>query len=112
MGVEVVPALPIAHRTVVPHPTDLATALTVGRSGTQPDSRADGQGAVRWKYLGKEFDMEFIGGLLGIRQASDTLCLTPEIGWAVRKASSSRVRRRSETYYLDFNRLFCIGDRR
>ena len=66
----------------------------------------------KWKYLGKECDMEFIGGLLGIRQASDTLCLTPEIGWAVRDASPSRVRRRSETAGLDFNGLFCIGDRR
>lgn len=33
--------------------------------------------------------MEFVGGLMGIRQDPDTLCLRPEIGWAVREAGSS-----------------------
>jgi hypothetical protein len=38
----------------------------------------------RWKYYGETYEMELIGGLLGVRQDADTLCLRPEIGWAVR----------------------------
>jgi hypothetical protein len=29
--------------------------------------------------------MEFLGGFVGVRQNEDTLCLTPEVGWAVRE---------------------------
>ena len=43
-----------------------------------------------WKYLGKEYDMEFIGGLIGIRQEPQTLRLRPEIGWVVREARTGR----------------------
>jgi hypothetical protein len=32
------------------------------------------------------YDMEFLGGFVGITEDSRTLCLRPEIGWAVRKA--------------------------
>ena len=39
-----------------------------------------------WRCLGTEFKMEFIGGLIGVHQDSDTLCLRPEIGWVVRSA--------------------------
>jgi hypothetical protein len=37
-----------------------------------------------WKYLGTDYQMEFVGGLMGIGQNPTTLCLRPEIGWAVR----------------------------
>lgn len=37
-----------------------------------------------WVYMAEEYQMEFIGGLVGIRQDPQTLCLRPEIGWAVR----------------------------
>jgi hypothetical protein len=37
-------------------------------------------------YFHETFDMELIGGLIGIRQDPRTLCLRPEIGWAVRQA--------------------------
>jgi hypothetical protein len=30
------------------------------------------------------YDIEMIGGLIGVSQNPDTLCLRPEIGWAVR----------------------------
>jgi hypothetical protein len=42
-----------------------------------------------WKFphLGTEYGMEFVGGLLGISQDQETLCLRPEIGWAIREAS-------------------------
>jgi hypothetical protein len=39
-----------------------------------------------WKYLGTDYEMEFVGGLMGIAQDSTTLSLRPEIGWAVRAA--------------------------
>lgn len=38
-----------------------------------------------WKYLGRSFEMEFLGGFVGVRQEADTLRLRPEIGWAVRE---------------------------
>jgi hypothetical protein len=40
----------------------------------------NGQGVVlrRW-------DMEFLGGFVGVAQDPETLCLRPEIGWAVRE---------------------------
>lgn len=38
-----------------------------------------------WKYLAAQYEMEFIGGLCGIRQEPKTLRLRPEIGWAVRE---------------------------
>ena len=34
----------------------------------------------------RTFDMEFLGGFVGIRQDSETLSLRPEIGWVVREA--------------------------
>jgi hypothetical protein len=36
-----------------------------------------------WKYYKQEFDMEFVGGLVGIRQDPDSLALRPDIGWAI-----------------------------
>jgi hypothetical protein len=36
-----------------------------------------------WKYYDQEFDMEFVGGLVGIRQDPESLALRPEIGWAI-----------------------------
>jgi hypothetical protein len=42
----------------------------------------------RWHYFDQTFDMEFVGGLVGVRQDKATLCLRPEIGWAVREAEA------------------------
>jgi Domain of unknown function (DUF4419) len=39
-----------------------------------------------WNYLGTAYEMEFIGGLIGIQQDPQTLCLRPEVGWAIRDA--------------------------
>lgn len=36
-----------------------------------------------WKYYDLMFDMEFIGGFVGVTQDQQTLALRPEIGWAV-----------------------------
>lgn len=38
-----------------------------------------------WEYLGRRIDMELIGGLVGVRQDTDTGALSPEVGWAVRR---------------------------
>jgi hypothetical protein len=35
-----------------------------------------------WRFPGQEFEMEFLGGFVGVRQEADTLRLRPEIGWA------------------------------
>ena len=40
----------------------------------------------RWDYLDRSFDMEFLGGFVGVAQDPETLTLRPEIGWAVREA--------------------------
>ena len=42
-----------------------------------------------WQHLGEEFEMEFIGGLIGVQQDERTLCLRPEIGWVVRTAQQA-----------------------
>ncbi len=39
----------------------------------------------RWDYLKQSFDMEFLGGFVGVAQDQETLALRPEIGWAVRE---------------------------
>ena len=42
-----------------------------------------------WKYLEADYEMEFVGGLMGIAQDPTNLCLRPEIGWAIRAASAA-----------------------
>jgi len=42
-----------------------------------------------WKYLERFFDMEFLGGFVGVAQDQETLTLRPEIGWAVREAPAT-----------------------
>ncbi len=40
----------------------------------------------RWDYLDRSFDMEFLGGFVGVAQDPESLTLRPQIGWAVREA--------------------------
>jgi hypothetical protein len=42
-----------------------------------------------WRYFERVFEMEFVGGLVGVRQDPATLCLRPEVGWAVREAKAA-----------------------
>jgi hypothetical protein len=42
----------------------------------------------RWRYMDRSFDMEFLGGFVGVAQDQETLTLRPEIGWAVREAKT------------------------
>jgi hypothetical protein len=43
----------------------------------------------RWSYLDRRFDMEFLGGFVGVAQDQETLALRPEIGWAVKEVPST-----------------------
>ena len=37
----------------------------------------------KWKYYTEVYDMEFLGGFVGIKQDLDDLFLRPEIGWVI-----------------------------
>jgi hypothetical protein len=39
-----------------------------------------------WEYLGKEYDYQFLAGVLTIEQDKDSRAIRPRIGWAVREA--------------------------
>jgi Domain of unknown function (DUF4419) len=43
-----------------------------------------------WKYYDQEFDMELLAGFVGVAQDAQTLCLRPEIGWAVCEVMSRK----------------------
>src|SRR5262245_58191600 len=63
----------------------------IGRSGKGGPGRDDfpalpARAPFRWHYLDRVFAMEFVGGLVGVRQDEATLGLRPEVGWAVREA--------------------------
>ncbi len=42
-----------------------------------------------WKYHARTFQMEFLGGFVGVRQEPDTLQLRPDIGWVVREQAAA-----------------------
>jgi hypothetical protein len=44
----------------------------------------------RWHHLDRSFDMEFLGGFVGLSQDKEMLAVRPEIGWAVREAVGTR----------------------
>lgn len=58
-----------------------------------------------WQYFGTEFQMEFIGGLIGVHQDNESLCLRPEIGWVVRNADAEQAYL-SETHIKEQARLY------
>jgi hypothetical protein len=59
--------------------------------GYGPTTEAFPAGLARapflWNYLDQQFQMEFLGGFVGVRQEAETLRLRPEIGWAIRDAT-------------------------
>ncbi len=62
------------------------------RSGVpQMDSFPVGLSKVpfKWDYLDLTFDMEFVGGFVGVVQDQKTFTLRPEIGWAVLEENQS-----------------------
>jgi hypothetical protein len=42
-----------------------------------------------WQHLDQSYDMEFLGGFVGVAQDEETLTLRPEIGWAVRETPTA-----------------------
>lgn len=58
-------------------------------SSSDPFQFASGvsRAAFFWHYLVDTFEMEFLGGFLGVRQDRETMRLAPEIGWAVRECA-------------------------
>jgi hypothetical protein len=56
-----------------------------------------------WLYHRTKYDMDFIGGLIGVSQDADTLALRPEVGWAVRDRITSA--RESLPDDIGFSRL-------
>jgi hypothetical protein len=38
-----------------------------------------------WKYLDREYEMEFVAGFIGFTQSAEDLAVRPKIGWAVRE---------------------------
>lgn len=42
-----------------------------------------------WEYLGKEYDYQFLAGVLTVEQDKHSLAIRPRIGWAVREARKS-----------------------
>jgi hypothetical protein len=54
--------------------------------GPSPDDFPSGlaRAPFVWKYLNHEFEMEFLGGFVGVAQDPATLALRPEIGWGIR----------------------------
>jgi hypothetical protein len=39
-----------------------------------------------WHFRNQSFNMQFLGGFVGVCQDKEALTLKPEIGWAVREA--------------------------
>lgn len=54
-----------------------------------------------WNYFGKEYEMEFLAGFVGIKQDKKSLTLRPEIGWLVKDKKNSK--KRNETNELNKN---------
>src|SRR5262249_46279625 len=59
----------------------------LGMDGPSPGDFPSGlaRAPFRWEYFHKTFDMELLGGFVGVGQDQTTLTLRPEIGWAVRQ---------------------------
>ena len=38
---------------------------------------------VVWEYFGVDFDMEFIAGIVGVKQDTKTCALEPVVGWVI-----------------------------
>jgi hypothetical protein len=62
-----------------------------GTRGLYADSFPSGlsKAPFFWDYLDRSFDMEFLGGFVGVAQDEETLALRPEIGWAVREVRTN-----------------------
>ena len=44
----------------------------------------------KWQYDDTTYDMEFLGGVVGVHQDAKTLAIEPAIGWAIRDKGTSK----------------------
>ena len=44
-----------------------------------------------WKYMGTNYNMDFVAGFTSFTQDQDTLAVRPKIGWAVRDKPTSTI---------------------
>jgi len=53
--------------------------------GLNPDNFGGGlnKAPFKWKYFNEVFEMNLLGGFIGVSQDTDTKALKPEIGWLV-----------------------------
>lgn len=58
----------------------------------------------RWNCRQMSYHMEFVGGLIGIRQDASTLCLCPEIGWVVWETGAEERKRRADSIAYETQR--------
>jgi hypothetical protein len=53
----------------------------------RPTSRSFPSGLARapflWKYYDRSYEMDFVGGFVGVRQDRDDMSVRPEIGWVI-----------------------------
>lgn len=63
------------------------TGLRRGGPGRDDFPCLPSSAPFKWVHLGRELPMRFVGGLMGVRQDRESLCLRPEIGWAVHEAT-------------------------
>jgi integrase len=78
------------------------------RFGHGPTTGAFPSGLARapflWNYLDRSFEMELLGGFVGVRQEADSLRLRPEIGWAVRERVTSHFQNRHAEEFVRYLR--------
>lgn len=59
------------------------TGLRHEGPGRDDFPRSPSRAPFKWVHYDRVFPMQFVGGLVGVRQEPQSLCLRPEIGWAV-----------------------------
>ncbi len=79
---------PMPRRSLIDGDDDLDSGLSGPRISDLPLGLS--KVPFGWDYLDQSFDMEFLGGFVGVTQDQKTLTLRPEIGWAVREAPVGR----------------------
>jgi len=75
------------RRRLIDDDDDLESGLSGPRISDLPLGLS--KAPFRWDYLDHSFEMEFLGGFVGVAQDQETLTLRPEIGWAVREAPAT-----------------------
>ncbi len=78
---------PMPRRRLIDDDDELESGLSGPRISDLPLGLS--KAPFRWNYLERSFDLELLGGFVGVAQDYETLTLRPEIGWAVREAPAA-----------------------